>query len=338
MSMMGSSEFNRQGPVNLTEPRTQLGWVTHLEAVASGCNTYNPARTPTGRHNTPDACPVDRALLAFIEAEQPALGVPYMYTELPDCGGCGDGVWRRFPSCVAKHYHPCTPEHCSSPSKDCNDAQLDPNWQKNLLAITAALKPLVDSGKIGAIQMGDELIDHGVTFENYTAVANVLRHELGSKVKIFSNDACSPPGPQSWPTIPKALDYISCDVYNVTSGRGEADKIIDYYTKYIIPKLHPHQQALLVPGTFSCETGIGITQNQSSQTAMVLQKLEMLHQFALGQPKIGGFYPWHLMNRLTMPDSKRCDYRHGAISMPAVMAKLREIGESIVASQNNHAR
>jgi hypothetical protein len=39
------------------------------------------------------------------------------------------------------------------------------------------------------------------------------------------------------------------------------------------------------------------------------------------------------MNRMTMPDNKRCDYRHGAISMPAVMDKLREIGHGIVATR-----
>jgi hypothetical protein len=66
---------------------------------------------------------------------------------------------------------------------------------------------------------------------------------------------------------------------------------MSYYDKYIIPKLHPHQQALLVPGTFACSTGIGVTQNQSSQTDMVMQKLEGLQQYALAQPKIGGFYP-----------------------------------------------
>jgi hypothetical protein len=147
---------------------------------------------------------VDKDLMAFIEAEQPALGVPYMVTELPDCGGCGTGVWKRVPWCPATKSY-CIPQ------------ELDPNWHSNLLAITTALRPLVDSGKVGAIAMGDELIDHGVSFENFTTVANILRQELGPKVKLLSNDACSPPGPESWPTIPAALDYISCDVYNVTS-------------------------------------------------------------------------------------------------------------------------
>ena len=79
--------------------------------------------------------------------------------------------------------------------------------------------------------------------------------------------------------------------HTVAQGKGEAEKIIAYYNKYILPKLHPHQQALLVPGIFACSTGIGVTQNRSSQTAMVMEKLEALQEYALGQPKIGGFYP-----------------------------------------------
>ena len=65
---------------------------------------------------------------------------------------------------------------------------------------------------------------------------------------------------------------------------------------------------------------------------MVLEKLEVLGEWAARTPQIGGWYPWHLMDRMTMPDSTRCDYRLGAVSMPSVMAKLREIGSGIVNS------
>ena len=315
MSIMGSLEHNPDQPRNVSEELLQRGWVTHLEAIAGDCN----ARRPPSKQRHPDPCPVDTGLLQWIEREQPSLGVPFMYTELPDCGGCGTGVWKRVKWC------PATKDYCGP-------RNLDPNWHANLLALTKALKPLIDSGKIGAVALGDELVDHGVSFENFSSVATVLRQELGPKVKLLANDACSPPGPAGWATIPAALDYISCDVYNVTSGAGEADKIIEYYDRFL-HKLHPHQQALLVPGTFSCSTGIGVTENRSSQTAMVLQKLEALSAYAATNPKIGGFYPWHLMDRMTMADSKRCDYRHGAVSMPPVMAKLREIGSSIVQSE-----
>ena len=94
-------------------------------------------------------CPVDRELLAFIDTNQPKLGIPYMCTELPDCGGCGLGIWKRVRWC------PATQSYCEPQA-------LGPNLHANLLAITTALKPLVDAGKIGAVQLRDELMDHGV--------------------------------------------------------------------------------------------------------------------------------------------------------------------------------
>ena len=54
---------------------------------------------------------------------------------------------------------------------------------------------------------------------------------------------------------------------------------------------------------------------------------------AIRTPQVAGFRPWHLLNRMDMPDSKWCDYRLGAVSMPAVMAKLRAIGSEIVHSR-----
>jgi hypothetical protein len=162
MSMMGSLEYQRDQPSNTTEEALQRGWVTHLEVVAGGCN----ARRPPSKQRNPDPCPVDTELLDWIEREQPSVGTPFMYTELPDCGGCGTGVWKRVAWCPAINDY-------------CGPRNLDPNWHSNLLALTKALKPLVDSGKVGAVALGDELVDHGVSFENFSAVATVLREQRG---------------------------------------------------------------------------------------------------------------------------------------------------------------
>eukprot|EP01052_Picozoa_sp_SAG31_P045574 SAG31_NODE_8378_length_1463_cov_1.504399_1_plen_364_part_00 len=325
MSMMSAPEY---GDRNASVLRLQAGWVTHLEVVSGDCNHGRP---PSDQHH-PDPCPVDTALMELIQHWEPgnqarqqltarghAAAPSFMYAELPDCGGCGKGVWKRVEWC---------PNGPGGPHW-CHPQGLDPHWHANLLAITAALKPLVDSGKVGAVALGDELVSFGVSLQNVTTVANMLRQQLGPAVKLVLNDACGALGPASWPTIPAALDYIGCDVYNVTSGRGEAEQIIAYYLQYLA-KLRSHQQLLLVPGTFACSTGIGVTQNATSQAAMVLQKLEALEEWAKHTPQVGGFYPWHLMDRMDMPDSERCDFRLGAVSMPTVMAKLSEIGHTIV--------
>lgn len=153
MSMMGSRETV---PNNISEARLQLGWVTHLEATSPGCKTWIPGDDDPG-------CPVDFEVIRFIDAEQPRLGVPYIYSSLPECGGCGKGVWHRLPTCVAKHYAYCFPESCNDPNTTtCDDRRLDPRWHENVLNLTAHLRPLVESGKVGALFLGDELVDHGV--------------------------------------------------------------------------------------------------------------------------------------------------------------------------------
>ena len=334
MSIMSGSGSGEYGGRNASVLRLQAGWVTHLEVVAGDCNHGRPA---SGQQH-PDPCPVDTVLMELIQHWEPA-GDPeqarqrptqrptaraapapsFMFAELPDCGGCGKGVWKRVAWC------PDAP----GGARWCRPQGLDPHWRTNLLAIAAALKPLVDSGKVGALALGDELVSSGVTLQNISTVADLLRKQLGPVVKLVLNDACGVLGPAGWPMIPTALDYISCDVYNVTNGRGEAEQIIAYYQQFLA-KLRNHQQLLLVPGTFACSTGIGATQNSTSQAEMVLQKLEVLTAWAKRTPTVGGFYPWHLMDRMDMPDSERCDFRLGAVFMPTVMAKLREIGRAIV--------
>ena len=312
--MMATGDHRRTGDRNVSEHQLQAGWVTHIEVVAAPCNHGNPP----ARQQDPDPCPVDTALLELVQRQPaPITGATpsFMFSELPDCGGCGTGVWKRVAWC------PKTRSWCPQ--------SLDPNWHANLLAITAALKPLVENGKVGAVALGDELVDFGVSLQNVTSVASLLRKQLGPTVKLVLNDACGVFGPAGWPTIPAALDYISCDVYNVTDGRGEAEQIIGYYEQYL-SKLHNHQKVLLVPGAFACSTGIGVTQNRTTQAGMVLEKLEVLEAWAARTPQVGGFYPWHLLDRMDMPDSHLCDYRLGAVSMPTVMDKLREIGSGIV--------
>ena len=187
------------GDRNASEHTLQVGWVTHIEVVAGACNHGRPLSA----QQHPDPCPVDTELLELIQS--PAWQFPateahpsFMYTELPDCGGCGTGVWNRVPWC------PEANAWCPQ--------SLDPNWHRNLLAITQALRPLVDSGKVGAVALGDELVDNGVSLENVSSVARVLRQQLGPAVKLVMNAACGVFGPAGWPTIPASLDLLSCDV------------------------------------------------------------------------------------------------------------------------------
>ena len=56
------------------------------------------------------------------------------------------------------------------------------------------------------------------------------------------------------------------------------------------------------------------------------------HQ-AKAEPRIAGFTPWHFNNRSSPQHGPPCDMELGAVAMPDVVAKLKEIGEYIVGAQ-----
>jgi hypothetical protein len=58
-----------------------------------------------------------------------------------------------------------------------------------------------------------------------------------------------------------------------------------------------------------------------------LQKLEAYYSWALSEPRIGGFCPWHYANRAGDGDpGDVCDMMPGVVAFPAVLARLKEIG------------
>ena len=104
-------------------------------------------------------------------------------------------------------------------------------------------------------------------------------------------------------------------------------------------QMAPHQQVLLVPGTFGC-TNLSATGRkaglQTAQAGNVVAKLEGLFSWAKTEPRVGGFLPWHWANRMGMAGAggAPCDQALGAEAMPAVVAKLAEIGGWIVNRTN----
>ena len=70
---------------------------------------------------------------------------------------------------------------------------------------------------------------------------------------------------------------------------------------------------------------------KAQQSANLLEKLEAYHSWALTEPRLGGFCPWHFANRAGDGDpGDVCDMKPGVEAFPAVLAKLKEIGGSIV--------
>ena len=78
--------------------------------------------------NDTELSPVSARVLKLMVEAKHLYNVSSMYTELPDCGGCGNGIWHR--------------RRAAFPGP----GGLDPRWAPNLDAIIAALRPLVDNG------------------------------------------------------------------------------------------------------------------------------------------------------------------------------------------------
>eukprot|EP01045_Picozoa_sp_COSAG04_P003918 COSAG04_NODE_164_length_21771_cov_415.923219_15_plen_304_part_00 len=98
------------------------------------------------------------------------------------------------------------------------------------------------------------------------------------------------------------------------------------------PKLRPHQRMMLVPGIFGSHHAPPVCNATLAETSKELvTKLDAYMAWAREEPLIAGFCPWHLLNRSVDQNWKPgCDQEVGAVAMPAVMAKLREMGEAIL--------
>ena len=63
----------------------------------------------------------------------------------------------------------------------------------------------------------------------------------------------------------------------------------------------------------------------------MVAKLEGFFEWAKTDDRIAGFNSWHFGHRRQRQSSAIHDMELGAVEMPSVLAKLREIGEHIVA-------
>ena len=92
----------------------------------------------------------------------------------------------------------------------------------------------------------------------------------------------------------------------------------------MLPKLGKHQHAMLTPGIFGC--GNESANPLAQQEQRIVAKLKGYWAWAVKEPRIGGFAPWHFGNRGShqVPGSP-CDMALGAASFPTVVAQLRRM-------------
>ena len=134
-------------------------------------------------------------------------------------------------------------------------------------------------------------------------------------------------------------DAVSQDFYDEknTDGAAEVAKNRQFYEQEIFPRLRAHQKALFVPGVFASSPShcakYNVSCSLASQAEQIVIKLDGFFLWAKNDTRVIGFNPWHFGNRSSSQFGGAYDQRLGAISMPNVLDKLREIGKYITATK-----
>ena len=99
----------------------------------------------------------------------------------------------------------------------------------------------------------------------------------------------------------------------------------------IFAALAPHQQVMLVPGTFGCSNATVPGLPASVSDAQVATKLEAYFAWMKTDKRIAGINPWHWNDRGHSQHGKEfCDMTLGAGQFPETTKVLRAIGKWIV--------
>lgn len=229
---------------------------------------------------------------------------------------------------------PMLPDGVFNKSHHC----IQPDWEANTeIFVNTTLAPHIESGIVVGIFMGDELFANRISLSDITLVSDKLRSLLGPRGGakqtpfIYTNENGKM---KEWPMVPASIDYISVDRY---SKNGTVEEVSDraWYNGRIYPKLHPHQGVFLVPGVFASDP-VNCQKNNVScplkdQAEQIVIKLQDYLVWAQEDYKVVGFNPWHFNNRnVSQGYIKGYDDRLGAVSMPSVVDKLKEIGTYII--------
>lgn len=245
-----------------------------------------------------------------------------------------------------------------------NGSGLQPGWESALERIMDRALPLLKSGILRGIFMGDEICCSHVPYANFSAVASIVRQKLdGTDAIIYANECTQPfvRTGETW-TIPSkldpALDYISIDscpsercflelitlavsltreaCSHVDVGRnlcdGSTTKELEVFKTFLEeqlrPRLHDHQRVLLVPGLYG-DRNTTRSGSMAEQEEYLLAKLEHYYEYAQAEPLIAGLVPWHWSSPPKGYTIYNTVYGLGISAFPKLVARLNEIGKTM---------
>eukprot|EP01051_Picozoa_sp_SAG22_P019114 SAG22_NODE_3425_length_1719_cov_1.348148_1_plen_401_part_00 len=167
-----------------------------------------------------------------------------------------------------------------------------PGWEAHVEAEVAKFRPHFGAGKaVRGVALGDEMCCRNVTcWEQYVPYTQKLRALLGKQAILYTNECWlgpKPAGGMGQVTIAPEFDLFSVDTYQCFLLIRRTPRSTPYPTLFphatLFPLMLPHQQALIVAGTFGCSNLSTIGQTDpvradgaDSQTKNVLAKLDGL--------------------------------------------------------------
>ena len=222
---------------------------------------------------------------------------------------------------------------------DCST--FNPWWRQLLQEVTQShVLPHLGGGKMyRGVFLGDELCGNAACWARLLAPLSAeFRRLLPPDAVIYTNAGHI----DNETAIPPAFDLVSFDHYTTGGFSGGADpktgvcpetkppheqpycplnEVREVRAMYeaLFPRLHPHQQVLLVPGVFGCDVRHdskvecpwnhgtwNVSQRLESQGWALVQKLKGYWEWALQEPRIAGFNPYHYDNEPCTFAPARC--------------------------------
>ena len=214
------------------------------------------------------------------------------------------------------------------------------DYKAMISAVVRAATPLLASGAVRGLFLGDELCCTGTSPENLTAVANFCRARLQTaghgSADVYINECArsfigaGEWGGGEWPgwikgKIPEGLTLVSLDNYMLANATNKTTRQVTPYWsaevqrvqklyKLAFPpeRLHPHQRLMVVPGLYGNDSATAA--EHATHDGQLVKKMELYWQWIQNDTQIVGLCP---CEQTYLAAARGLQYQPPAVQPPA---------------------